>query len=57
MTIKHGEPGDVVLLVGDADDGRVCVLHLDPPALHRGQAVPDPSAHLGLIVFLSFRFV
>ena len=57
VAVKDGEPGDIVLLVGDPDHCGVGVLHLDPPALHGGQPVPEPASHLGLIVFFSFRFV
>ena len=57
MSIKNGEPRHVFPDVGDADDGRVSVLHLDPPALHRGKAVAKAGAGLGLIVLLRFGLV
>ena len=50
---EHGEPGDVVLLVGDAKD----VIHTDAPALHGGQAVAKVGHSLGFIVLLCLRLV
>merc|ERR1719323_957697 len=33
------KPGDILLLIRDPDHRTVGVLHLDPPPLHRGEAI------------------
>ena len=57
VTIKHSKPGDIVLLVRNTNHCRVCVLHLDPPTLHGGQAIPEATSNFGLIIFLGLRLV
>ena len=57
MAVKHCEPGDVLLLVGNANHCGVSVLHLDPPALHGGQAILEAAPDVGLIILFSFWFV
>ena len=57
VAVKDGEPGDIVLLVRDPDHCGVGVLHLDPPALHGGQAILEAAPDVGLIILFSFRFV
>ena len=57
VAIEDCKPADILLLVGNANHCRVSVLHLDPPALHGGQAVLEAASHIGLIILLSFRFI
>merc|ERR1719180_714607 len=57
VTVKYCKPGDILLLIWDSDHRAVSILHLDPPSLHRGEAIADASPHPGLIVFLCLGFI
>ena len=57
VPVKHCKPRDILLLVRNADHCGVGVLHLNPPALHGGQAILEAAPDIGLVILFSFWFV